>query len=311
MDTPARGFAQLTLIVIVVLFVAAAGATYYGAVSVPSSLNQVSSDTSTPPAATSTAETSAPTDKPAPTTPVATCAGRDPMKPYILSISPTSGPAGTKVTIKGCNLSGFEGDVGVTFERSDGKKIGVAVGTLMRKIIDVAEEQTITGTIQTECPTGTEIGAYSGLETKCDTVVPTPGVYTVYTITPSGKSNTVTFTVTSGAATNKPPTIQSFTGPSSLKVGVMGTWSVKATDPEQDKITYVVTWGDETPLDPKYVDVTHPLNRASLGYGQTFTATTAMHAYSEPGVYTIKLLAFDQNAGNSSGQKTLTITVTN
>ena len=131
-------------------------------------------------------------------TPTPTCAGRDSMAPYILSITPTSGPVGSKVTIKGCNLSGFEGDVGVTFERSDGKKIGVAEGTLYRTVIDVAEEQTITGTITTACPMGSKVGLYSDLPTACETVEVTPGTYAVYTNTPArggSKSNSVTFTV--------------------------------------------------------------------------------------------------------------------
>ncbi|MDO8407864.1 MAG: IPT/TIG domain-containing protein [bacterium] len=117
------------------------------------------------------------------------------MAPYILSIMPNSGPAGSKVTISGCNLSGFEGDLNATFVRNDGVTLPLYGGTYYRKVIDAAEPVSMTVTVKTYCPTGSEVGLYSGKDTPCKTVEATPGTYAVSVATPEGKSNAVTFTV--------------------------------------------------------------------------------------------------------------------
>ncbi|HIH30131.1 TPA: hypothetical protein HA243_01920 [Candidatus Micrarchaeota archaeon] len=45
---------------------------------------------------------------------------------------------------------------------------------------------------------------------------------------------------------NQAPVITGVSGPSSLKVGEQGTWSVSAYDPEGKQLSYYVTWGDES-----------------------------------------------------------------
>lgn len=105
------------------------------------------------------------------------------------------------------------------------------------------------------------------------------------------------------------PTIQSFTGPTTLAVGQSGTWSVRSSENAVGPITFVVTWGDEIVLAPEYRDVTHPLNRAALGYGQTFSTATVTHSYKQPGTYTIHLLVFGPDAGRSDAPKLMTVTV--
>ena len=114
--------------------------------------------------------------------------------PQITSITPLSGSRGTMVEVRGNNLSGFEGDLDVYFERADGKKI---------MLTDPFDDYPKTGGslirifVKESCQKGETIyGRYSGIPSQCDYVELTPGVYKVYAKPWSGVSNTVQFTVT-------------------------------------------------------------------------------------------------------------------
>jgi hypothetical protein len=82
--------------------------------------------------------------------------------PVISSISPSSGPIGTRVEIKGENLSGLEGDLDVYFEDSSGQKFmltdnsGSYARTAGRSMVIMVKEP---------CQKGDKvIGRYSGIE---------------------------------------------------------------------------------------------------------------------------------------------------
>ncbi len=114
--------------------------------------------------------------------------------PFIASVTPSSGPIGTIVEIRGNNLSGFEGDLDVIFERSDGKKIMLTdtfgdypkTGGSLIKVI--AKEP---------CQQGETIyDRYSGIPTQCNYIAMTPGTYKVYAEPWGKKSNVVNFTIT-------------------------------------------------------------------------------------------------------------------
>lgn len=115
--------------------------------------------------------------------------------PIIISISPTSGPVGTIIDIRGKNLSGFEGDLVAVFERSDGKK------TFINSVVPYfANGMTNTTLIEvpvlSPCERGELVyGAYSGIPSKCDYFEFTPGIYKVYVNPWNNKSNEVQFTV--------------------------------------------------------------------------------------------------------------------
>lgn len=44
---------------------------------------------------------------------------------------------------------------------------------------------------------------------------------------------------------NQPPVISGVSGPTTLRVGETGTWTVRASDPENGTLNYSVFWGDE------------------------------------------------------------------
>jgi len=114
--------------------------------------------------------------------------------PKIDSISSTSGPKGAVVEVKGSGLSGFEGDLDIYFERTDGKKI---ILTDTSGNYTKTQDKLIKVEVVEPCQSGEKmIGRYSGIESVCDYVELTPGMYKVY-VNPWGtKSNIVNFEIT-------------------------------------------------------------------------------------------------------------------
>ncbi|KKU15636.1 MAG: hypothetical protein UX22_C0006G0044 [Candidatus Jorgensenbacteria bacterium GW2011_GWA2_45_9] len=197
-----KGFANIVLIVLVVILAGALG--YVILVKKPAPVEQSqtnnlqNTEPTTPPPANNSVSQNPPATKP-PVTPsqslpttcvdeTHTVGGKD-LPAVITSISPTSGTVGTKVEIRGCNLAGFEGDQIAIFERSDGKKL-TFYGS-------VYNEKMMTVTVADNCPTGSETGRYSGITSSCETIQALPGTYRVYVITwgDEFKSNSATFTV--------------------------------------------------------------------------------------------------------------------
>ncbi|HUQ30183.1 MAG TPA: IPT/TIG domain-containing protein [Candidatus Paceibacterota bacterium] len=125
--------------------------------------------------------------------------GVEPPMPVITSISPKSGPVGTQIEIRGKGFTGFESDVEFVVVHPDGKSTAVYVGTPGNTIEGTIPNPTETYAsfkIEDQCPDGTTIGRYSGIESPCEHDVFPPGVYKVYTQPWGVKSNVVTFTVT-------------------------------------------------------------------------------------------------------------------
>ena len=89
-------------------------------------------------------------------------------------------------------------------------------------------------------------------------------------------------------SSNKPPTISSFSGPTTLAVNEVGTWSISASDPENGPLTYSVTWGDESAF-------YRPNDMIAVNVIQQ---TTFTHAYSSSGTYNVAIVVRD-----ASGQE--------
>jgi hypothetical protein len=114
--------------------------------------------------------------------------------PIIESMSPKFGPKGTIVEIRGKNLSGFEGDLDVYFERGDGKKIMLTdnFGSYVK-----TQDKLIKIVLNESCKAGEKvIGRYSGLESECSYIELIPGTYKVYAEPWGEKSNIVNFEIT-------------------------------------------------------------------------------------------------------------------
>ena len=115
----------------------------------------------------------------------AACQDEPEGAPVIASLSSYSGPVGAKIEIRGCNFSGFEGNLNVYIENSSGIK-GIIYG----------ESDSNNNLIKLTLPPSLcQIDtSYSGL--PCPAFLDLlPGVYKIY-VTPWGKkSNEVIFTV--------------------------------------------------------------------------------------------------------------------
>ena len=82
---------------------------------------------------------------------------------------------------------------------------------------------------------------------------------------------------------NQPPIISGISGPTILKVGETGMWTVKASDPENGYLVYSVSWGDN-------LSETPTTNSGPASYSQTATFT---HSYSKAGIYNPTFIVTD------------------
>ena len=100
------------------------------------------------------------------------------------------------------------------------------------------------------------------------------------------------FSIAGGGGANPgSPTISDVSGPTALQVGQMGAWTVAATDPNGDALTYEAAWGDNT---------TTPAGSA-LSLTHTFGAT---------GVFTIVFKVNDPGGLTAQFSKTVAVTLT-
>ncbi|MBI2474692.1 MAG: peptidoglycan-binding protein [Candidatus Taylorbacteria bacterium] len=106
------------------------------------------------------------------------------------------------------------------------------------------------------------------------------------------------FTITS-ATSNLPPVIDGTSGPTSLKIGETGTWSVKARDPENGTLSYSVDWGDSV---PRVYTTNGTVASPSVQQTSTFT-----HSYSAAGTYTVKFTVTDDKG--LTAQSSVTVSV--
>lgn len=84
--------------------------------------------------------------------------------------------------------------------------------------------------------------------------------------------------VISQGAQNLPPVISGIKGPTTLKVGETGTWTLQASDPENGSLSYRILWGDEATT-----PTPSPAPAANKDVTQTATFT---HAYAKAGTFT-------------------------
>ncbi len=91
---------------------------------------------------------------------------------------------------------------------------------------------------------------------------------------------------------NRPPVVTSFSGPTTLSVDGTGMWSVQASDPENDQLTYSILWGDERYARSSSADSSYPSAPA-------VQSTTFTHSYANAGAYVVSILVRD-TSGNAT-----------
>lgn len=98
---------------------------------------------------------------------------------------------------------------------------------------------------------------------------------------------------------NRPPVISSFSGPTTLAVNASGTWTIQASDPEGQSLSYRVTWGDEYRALPASSNAV-----AADSFVQT---TTFTHAYAQAGTYTVIVVVNDASGAQSKTTGTVRV----
>ncbi len=106
-----------------------------------------------------------------------------------------------------------------------------------------------------------------------------------------------------GGSESGTPVISGFSGPVSLAVNEQGTWSISASDPENGRLTYAITWGDEWAVGDNSARATAP--QMSIVQQTTFT-----HSYSQPGTYTIGLTVSDDSGKSARTSSTVQVSQT-
>ncbi len=181
--------------------------------------------------------------------------------PTITSISPSSGPYGTNVTIYGTN-----------FNRNSGNSINFANAQNVKTAVYSPDGTSMQFTIPaTPCSEG-----YS-----CAQVALNPGYYGLSVHNGVGTSNIYNFQITNSdinpGGPNLNPVINSVEGPTTLAVGQQGSWTIRASNSAGGNIMYSVLWGDETTQG----------NAAAIN-DTYLQSTTFTHAYQNPGTYTAR-----------------------
>lgn len=186
-----KGFASLLLVVIVAVLAGAAGyfliAGKLGQQPESSSQTQTTPPVQTQPVMNDTLSPEAESPVALPPVPPlpTTCKDEQEGTPAITFLSSRSGPIGTKLEIKGCNFSGFEGDKTAWIENNQGVK-----GILYGEIGSTSNLLKVT----LKSPLCQKDTSYSGL--PCDAQLElTPGAYKIYTMPWGKKSNEAIFTI--------------------------------------------------------------------------------------------------------------------
>lgn len=85
---------------------------------------------------------------------------------------------------------------------------------------------------------------------------------------------------------NRAPVIESISGPTELSLNQTGTWTINATDADNDTLQYKMIWGDEQ--NSSIGNITELANSGTFSSAKTFT-----HFYSLSSTYTLRAIAKD------------------
>jgi hypothetical protein len=129
-----------------------------------------------------------------------------------------------------------------------------------------------------------------------------PAQFTIQVCTVDGNvcdsSNSPFLIIDVPSSSNKSPSINKITAPTTLAIDEVGTWDINATDPEGSALTYSINWGDQTP-------VAIPLGtNASTVVAQKSSFT---HSYSNPGTYVVEVTVSDSIGKTAKATATVVV----
>jgi len=107
------------------------------------------------------------------------------------------------------------------------------------------------------------------------------------------------FNIYSSGQGNTQPVINGIDAPTTLSVGQVGTWTVRATDPLNGTLSYSVLWGDEANY---AVTAGMPMTQ------QVMQSSTFTHSYANAGVYTVTFTVRNSSGGTVQTSSTVTVT---
>ena len=106
-----------------------------------------------------------------------------------------------------------------------------------------------------------------------------------------------------GTSGNRPPVISQLSGPTRLNIDETGTWSIRASDPENGQLTYSIVWGDEWYANDTAARLSPP--SYSIIQSSTFT-----HAYAHAGTYRLHVSVKDSAGKTAESSTTVTVGTT-
>lgn len=110
------------------------------------------------------------------------------------------------------------------------------------------------------------------------------------------------FSIVAKSQNNLPPVMHGVSGPTSLTVGEIGTWTIQASDPENGVLTYSVVWGDET---VRANEASPAPSSDAIKQTATFT-----HSYANAGKYEPRFIVTDNQGLSAKTSISLTVTGT-
>ncbi len=102
---------------------------------------------------------------------------------------------------------------------------------------------------------------------------------------------------------NQPPTISGVSGPTTLRIGETGTWTVRASDPENESVNYYVHWGDEVATSWQNSGSQLTQTIPSIQQISSFT-----HTYAQSGTY--QPIFYVSDNVNQTSYTSISVTVT-
>ncbi|MDB5188084.1 MAG: hypothetical protein JWO50_604 [Candidatus Kaiserbacteria bacterium] len=217
----------------------------------------------------------------------------------IYSITPTQGPVGTTINIRGF---GFTSNNTVHFGAGAFGNIPITSSIAIACTTDPTCHGGINQTLTITVPSS--IGPYCPPNSMCAMYMQliTPGTYTIYVQNENGTSNSVTFTVTGGSTSNTGPSISGIDAPTTLALGTQGTWTVHTATMSNatSNLHYSVVWGDENNMAASQIMAPAPTT--------VQTSATFTHAYSRSGIYTPMFTVTDDNGRSATVSATVNVT---